>query len=255
MNKTSLALTFWLSTVLGQVDSPRVSEAPRVDHEQDRGRLSLVDLARYHQALDQPLSKVGEAPTATFEDFWSQPALAGRYFTVRGRITRRFRQPPLGTFPALSETWVVDAQANPLCLVSPQNPGGEPAIGTWVSFIGQFQRVIRYQASDEPRLAPLVVGPEPPRPGPSSSSSGPEPDGEFSPWRPADYWLGGVLAVLAAAVLLIQHLRGLARRRVPIDDPRLHRPVEFIDRPPPGESSAAAAAEDVYVDVNQVKLS
>lgn len=182
-----------------------------------------ADFAGYLNALEP-----GDAPPAVdagFRDLWERPGdFAGRRVRVAGRVERRFRQPAHGAFPALTEAWIVDPAGNPLCLVFPSVPGaGEP--GRDVAFEGTFLRRIRYAGADAERLAPLIVGPDPPAespaPGPPAEPVGlPDASG-------LDPWIAGALAALVIVLLGLQHLR-----RRPASSPLLSGPPpEFVPGP------------------------
>lgn len=101
---------------------------------------------------------------------------------IEGRVQRIFRQGPVGSFPALAEIWIASPAGDPFCLVIPQETGTGslgvndnslgghttsqriPVAGRTVQFTGIFLKVIRYAAGDGARLAPLVVGDQPPVP-------------------------------------------------------------------------------------------
>ena len=128
---------------------------------QDDGSLNIADLSAYRAALEPP--KTGEPPPrpAVFRDLWDRPAeFRGRRVAVGGQVERVFHKGPIGEFPALAEVWVVDSAKDPLCLIAPE-PAPKP--GDSVRFEGTFLRRIRYRGGDTDRLAPLIVGPGPPR--------------------------------------------------------------------------------------------
>ena len=120
----------------------------------DQSALNLGDLPGFQSALedaDSPAASVG------FRDLWGRPAdFLGKRIHVEGTIQRRFRQGPIGEFPALVETWILDPSKNLICLVQPDHPE-IPKLGH-VEFAGTYLRTIRYRAGDADRLAPLVVG-------------------------------------------------------------------------------------------------
>ena len=132
---------------------------------QDDGPLSIADLAAYRAALGPAKPGDPSPQPSTFRDLWDHPdASRGRRVEVGGRVERVFHQGPIGEFPALAEVWVVDAATDPLCLVFPESPDTPaPKPGDAVRFIGTFLRRVRYRGGDLDRLAPLIVGPGPPR--------------------------------------------------------------------------------------------
>ena len=46
----------------------------------------------------------------------------GRRITIQGRVSRIFRQGPVGSFPPLAEVWITSPAGDPFCVVCPQ-PG------------------------------------------------------------------------------------------------------------------------------------
>ena len=91
-----------------------------------KGRLTLTDLAGYRAALlGKPTadhSWAGRAPIrVTFKDLWNRnESLRGRRVTVQGRVSRIFRQGPVGSFPPLAEVWIASPAGDPFCAVFPQ---------------------------------------------------------------------------------------------------------------------------------------
>lgn len=168
--------------------------------------VSPADYPQYREAL-RP-SAATEAPLVSFGDLWSDSGRwQGRRLAVVGQIERRFRQPAVGEFPALTEAWLVDNRGNPFCVVFPSREPS-PSLGQSVRFEGTYLRRIRYRGGDADRLAPLLVGPASPRPeGPAT----PLP-GSREPWVGADWAIGLGLGALVVVVLGAQHLR---LKRVP----------------------------------------
>lgn len=169
--------------------------APPTD---DGSRLGASDLPAYLDALrpsNGPASPVG------FRDLWDHPERhRGRLVRVEGRVVRRFAQPAVGAFPALTEVWLRTPGDNPICLVYPTPPRDDLRAGAPVAFAGTFLRRLRYDGGDGPRLAPLVVGGSPPEPSRSRTA----PTGPPA-WA---FWAGGVAAAAAlAAVMAWVHLR------------------------------------------------
>lgn len=178
--------------------------------------VSVADYSDYAQALRSRPEP--DAQPATFAELWRRPAaFRGKPVIVAGCLERRFRQPAIGDFPALTEAWVVDAAGNPLCLVYPSS-SREVQAGARVQFVGTFLRTIRFGGQDADRLAPLLVGPRPPE-----VSSLPEAM-EEARWEDSDWILGLALAGLVVVILATQHLR---LRREP---PRASGPApRFVD--------------------------
>jgi hypothetical protein len=184
----------------------------------DGARLSTDDLPAYHRALessDQPAEPAG------FRDLWEHPdSYRDRRVRVEGELARRFAQPAFGAFPPLVESWIVTPGDNPICLVYPETVTSIP-IGRKIRFDGTFLRTIRYGGGDAPRLAPLVVGGEPPSIVPEESRA----DGSSVRLPSWVYWSAALIVVASLALLLAWlHLQGPGPSRR-ID----HGPVEFED--------------------------
>jgi hypothetical protein len=258
---------------------------------QDHGRespLGLADLPGYDAALaGKPTAedaKSSDPPVSVrFRDIWDRAdAFRGRRVTVQGRVARIFRQGPVGSFPPLSEVWIVAPPGDPFCAVFPsaraplvvgttsgkavqaeneqrlgrRSPIGDiPEPGHMVQFTGTFLRMVRYAASDGPRLAPLIVGNRPP----SSDSveagrseppvgtaaeilravAGARPMGGASldrwAWSHHSWVLGLVLALLAGIVIFRHHVRRprSAGRNLmedsPPEKPLADPPLLFVD--------------------------
>ena len=196
--------------------------------EQDDGRpLTIDDLGAYRLALQLPEADAPPPEAATFGDLWNDPeGYRGRRVIVEGRAARRFRQGSIGEYPPLVELWLANGQGDPTCVVYPEPKGGDPTpMGALVRFDGTFLRRLRYQGADEPRLAPLVVGPMAPevvRP-PRAGSWRP-----IGPFQRFDGWLIWLILLALMASTFARHvlLRPRSRRRS-----RAER--EAIEGPPP----------------------
>ena len=174
-------------------------------------QLSLADLAAYRAALSGKATADfanGADPPArvVFKDLWNRPdRFRGRRVTIGGRISRLFRQGPVGSFPPMAEVWITSPKGNPFCVVFPQpgppegddrtldvtdqavvgggtsrtmRDGGQdapstriPELGSTVRFTGTFLKMVRYAAADGVRLAPLVVGDRVPIAAPSPADA------------------------------------------------------------------------------------
>jgi len=204
----------------------------------DDSPLSLADLEAYRVALSAKVD--GSAPLVRFRDLWDRPeAYAGRPVRIEGRVARLFRQPRLGEFPPLVEAWVVSPSGDPFCLVFPQTRGrATPEPGASVRFSGTFLKRIKYQGGDTARVAPLVVGPEPP----STSDSHSRPEGLS--WSAIDWMMGLAAAAVVALILARRHLSR------PVPPPPVHDPPPvFFDGEPgtdPDEDEEGRAHEDHY---------
>lgn len=236
----ALAFLARLSPASGQMDKPD-------------DRLGLVDLPAEHAALSGKATIDGpeaHAPphNVTFRDLWNHPETwRGRRVRVQGTIARVFRQGAVGSFPPLAEAWLSTPEGDLLCVVFPQedrrgqkthtkagptqNTRDEPAParqlepepGRRVTFTGTFLKTIRYPAADLARLAPLIVGDQPPTMtmetavGGESATAGAlratETRSRPEVWTPAAWMLSLVLGLAAAAVLAWQHVRGAPPRK------------------------------------------
>lgn len=185
----------------------------------EEAALTLGDLEAYRLALSDRAA--GAIPSASFRDLWDRPGdHLGRKVRVSGRVARIFRQPPIGAFPALVEAWATSPAGDPFCLVFP-DPGRETPlrIGEPVEFTGTYLKRLRYHGGDVDRLAPLLVGPEPP------SQSAPSAPPSFAWTRSTTDVAVGLVAASAVALLLARrHLLRPARR---VED--AGPPPEFVD--------------------------
>jgi len=186
------------------------------------GRLSASDLPAYLDALRA--EDRGDAPHVGFRDLWEHDAeFRNRRVTVDGRIVRRFSQPAIGRFPALTEFWIVNNKGEPFCVVVPtdQGTGLDPA--SLVRFRATYLRPVRYEAVGGERVAPLLV-----------AAKRPEEIREkrvvldrFS----GEWWIAAGLAGLAVVVLLLQFSRRPARRLRDLGTkPEFLRPGEEAER-------------------------
>jgi len=156
------------------------------DDSESSHQLTLADLAAYRAALSGKATgenaKTSDPPLpVAFSDLWNHPdAFRGRRVTIHGRLERTFRQGPIGSFPALAEVWIVSPAGDPFCVVVPHDVGTSilalkdssledraaptaiPEPGQKVQFTGTFLKLVRYAGGDGARLAPLIVGAQPP---------------------------------------------------------------------------------------------
>jgi hypothetical protein len=222
------------------------------DDSETRHRLTLADLAAYRAALSgKPTAADATASDpplrVNFQDLWSHPgAHQGRRVAIQGCVERIFRQGPVGNFPALAEVWITSPAGDPFCLVVPQDtrtdilPADDhglhgrvararlPALGLSVRFTGTFLMMVRYTAGDGARVAPLIVGDQPPTLAPEAAeavgatlrASSHSINAGGHSGNPKRRWLlsypnwllGLFLTTLVAGVLAWQHLRLPSRR-------------------------------------------
>ena len=176
-------------------------------HAEDDGPLSLADLAAEHAAVTGRDTSTEPPETVGFRALWDDPdAWRGRRVIVRGRVARVFRQAAFGGFPPLVEAWIEEPPGNLFCAVfTPDASGAQPiAPGASVAFTGTFLRRLRYAADDGDRLAPLIVGSEPPRVearAPSRPLDFPS-DAPVSAWSDSTWGVGLFIGLAAVAVIL-----------------------------------------------------
>ena len=174
--------------------APRCRAASLDDQGQTSHHLSLADLAGYRAALSGKPIAVDARPSdppaeVKFKDLWNRPdTFRGRRITIQGRVSRIFRQGPVGTFPSLAEVWITSPAGDPFCAVCPhpgstenfttslqtvpikknlsveekhgdaERHGVMPELGQSARFTGTFLKMVSYTGGDGARLAPLVVG-------------------------------------------------------------------------------------------------
>ncbi len=206
---------------------------PSIVRADDVDSLTIRNINAYQEAL-QPLDPSEAPPLVRFRDLWENPdEFLGRQLRIEGIPRRRFRQEAIGELPPLVELWIASSQGNLTCLVYPKPRSGDQIpLGRLVHFTGTSLGRIQYDA-DQSRVAPLLVGPEPPRLIKASDQDRSESTSsllnEFD-------WLLGLIAVLLvcstlARVLLLRPQR--RRRSLLAEDQRPNdhdpRPV-FIDQ-------------------------
>ena len=194
---------------------------------EDDAPLGLADLAAERAALAGRFENDEPPRPTTFRELWDHPGEhRGRRVIVSGRVVRIFRQGAVGDFPALVEAWIEEPPGNLFCAVFEPRPDADVEIGRLVSFTGVFLRRVRYEAGGGSRLAPLIVGAEPPR------IEKPEPmekERAVAPAAPAPAWprsglawtLGWLVALVAVAGILARrslYSRPPRRRRRPIGE-------------------------------------
>jgi hypothetical protein len=233
-------------------------------------QLTLADLAAYRAALSGKATADSAESTdppvkLVFRDLWEHSdRYRGRRVTVDGRVSRIFRQGPVGQFPALAEIWINSSVGDPFCVVVPQgkdtkpstaavaNPAVDRALrpflgpGTNVRITGTFLKMLRYTAGDAARVAPLIVGDQAPVIVPGTNQTvgaratvargamAAQNPLALGTWSPASWLTALLLIVVVGSLLARRHLEVAFRpRRVPrrahlqeTADP----PLEFVDQ-------------------------
>jgi hypothetical protein len=294
MTRPWIALMLFVALIpVSSATSP--AQQADADSEHD-DRIGLADLAAYRTALSGRATADDARPSdppvlVGFRDLWERPeAYRGRRVTVVGRLERTFRQGAVGSFPPLVESWLFSAGGDPFCVVYPApEPTADgvtaagsadgptnnrarprtpimrpdvPKAGQMVRFTGTFLKTVRYAARNGERLAPLIVGDQPPHRQPAGESQGPSvapsnlkgeivgsvprgghnsgPDNARRSAPTGSWALAFVLAAMAAAVLAWQHVRGTrlrhrgaGNRRI-ADGDRPDPPLQFLDSPNDG---------------------
>ncbi len=252
-------------------DPPRAAESAQQITDDLPSRLGLADMPGYRAALSGKATADNANPqdpprAVSFRDLWDQAdAWRGRRVIVAGRIARVFRQEAVGSFPPLVEAWVSTPAGDLFCIVFPQDKtnakNNSPDAGRQIAFTGTFLRSIRYAATDQARLAPLIVGDRQPEntaasagqaldaasaglaPGtgtPSTRTAG----RTYNSWTPLTWGVGLCLGAAAAGVLAWQHLREPARPARPRGGSRstpAEPPLEFLDKEDVSGPTAADA--------------
>lgn len=207
--------------MIGRAVVPLLLVATSLARAEDDGPLTIADLAAYRAALG-PSADAPPALAVTFRDLWDRPdEHRGRRVAVSGRVMGVFHRPPYGQFPALAEAWAFTPSSDPLCLVFPESGGAKaPRPGDLVRFEGTFLRRVRYRGGDVDRLAPLVVGPAPPRV--EAPAPPPDPGAARSPFD-------GVFVLVMGGIVALALLRVHLRR--PTRPVEIDPPPEFRDGP------------------------
>lgn len=180
-----------------------------------------ADWGLYRELLENRVTE--PSYPVSFAELWSHPeSFRGRVVRVEGRITRQFRQPKGGDFPALIEAWLLDASGNPLCLLFPATSLSET--GESVCFEGTFLRIIRYRGLDGDRLAPLILSSAPP----TILDREPEGVAALPEASTLEAWIAGMLAVVVIALLGVQHIK----RRAIVVSSIVESPPTFLEPDP-----------------------
>jgi hypothetical protein len=266
--RVCLRLSMFVAVVIGT--------SACADEREGACQLTLADLGQYQLALTGKrtanAAKPGDSPIqVSFKDLWEETeGIRGRRVTVAGRVQRIFHQGPVGSFPALAEVWITSPAGDPFCLVVPHEndpsklstinlryPASNivravPECGQSVRFTGTFLKMVRYIASDGARLAPLIVGDQPPilvreadRKPRTTSSRIYEHENrahrganfpKHNAWSMETYVFALIVLGLVIGTFFWQHLRHASRRVMPNDCQYTgmsvvpQSPPEFIDQ-------------------------
>jgi len=124
--------------------------------------VGLADWPALDRALKRP--SPGSGRIVSFRELWSaRPGLGDEPVLIAGVVYRRFRSEPRGQFPSLEEIWVrtdddgLAVVTNVVPSKSEKNAADRTAPGSPVRLVAYFLRKIRYEAEDEPRIAPWLV--------------------------------------------------------------------------------------------------
>jgi hypothetical protein len=171
----------------------------------DKAPLSFRDTAAYDKLLarSRAATAAGLAGQARRDVFyahlWDRPAaFRGVPIHLLGTARRVLYYPSkLSRTGWIYEAWVVtpESRSNPYVCVFEEAPKGLPVgpdVSERVVFNGYFLKLLRYEAGDVPRAAPLLVG---------RLGWTPRPTGVDSPDRSL-YWLAGGVAVMLGVSLV-----------------------------------------------------
>ena len=123
--------------------------------------VGLADWPALAQALKA--GKATQGRIVSFRELWlAKPGELSQPLSISGVVLRRFRRDPVGQFPALEELWLRTDDDN-LVLVTNRARARDSeqvdttAPGSAVAIVATFIRNVRYDATDEPRVAPWLV--------------------------------------------------------------------------------------------------
>jgi len=124
--------------------------------------VGLADWPVLDRALKRPAPASGRI--VSFRELWSAgPGLADEPVIIAGVVYRRFRSEPQGQFPSLEELWIrtdddgLAVVTNVVPPISEKSRRDRTEPGSPVRLVSYFLRKIRYEAEDEPRIAPWLV--------------------------------------------------------------------------------------------------
>ncbi len=220
----------WLCLIF--VDAGRVSnqdqrtvtigpqaETPIDDDDRRGSPLTIADLDAYLAALRDP-AKAEPARRVSFRDLWDRPAdYQGKRVEIDASIEQIFEHKSIGKFPELIELWGFSRVGDPVCLVFPRsNPERRFGRGTLVRFRGVFLKLLEYKARDADRIAPLIVGADPPVRASPDRTAKRRDENRF------DHAFTAIAGGFTILFILIQLRRRSDRRPIPENDD----PPQFI---------------------------
>ncbi len=213
--------------VNGKPPAVDTDRSPEFETVTDKTKIGLRDTAAYTKLLGQvrdlrPAQLQARARRDVFfAHLWDQPQkFRGVPIRLDGTARRvLYHESKQSRTGWLYEIWMFtpDSQGHPYVCVSEEAPKGFPVgnnISERVVFYGYFLKLMKYDAGDLPRAAPLLIG--------RIVWTAPAPSG--SPNRSV-YWLAGAVAMMFTISLfrwIYQLRRSLAPRP---------RPSFLLDRP------------------------
>ncbi len=124
--------------------------------------VGLADWPKLDKALKRRSQGTGRI--VSFRELWQADAkLADEPLIISGVVYRRFRTEPRGQFPSLEELWIRTDDDGLAVVTNVVPPHAEKpdldrtAPGSAVRLVAWFLRKIRYEAEDEPRIAPWLA--------------------------------------------------------------------------------------------------
>lgn len=219
--------------VLAGAAPPKVEpdRSPEFESVSDKTPLSFRDNAAYVRLLTESREATPDALAnasrrdVLFTHLWERPTnYRGVPVHLLGTARRVLRyESKLSPTGWLYEAWVftADGQSHPYVCVFEDPPANFPIgpnLSERVVFNGYFLKLMRYEAGDVPRAAPMLVG--------RLGWNPPEPNSADSPFR-TTFWLAAAVALMFAVSLT----RWLFQLRRSLSRPRARPAISFRDRP------------------------
>jgi len=164
LGKTCRALTFvaaWSVLRLHASQNPAPDIAHNPPTQEIVEPVGLADWPALAKALKQ--EKATQGRIVSFRELWqATPAELAEPLALSGVVLRRFRREAVGQFPPLEELWLRTDDDNLVLITNKskaeRNESSDiTAPGSAVDIVAKFIRKVRYDASDEPRVAPWLV--------------------------------------------------------------------------------------------------